>query len=260
MTNARDNFSRETIRTLCDRVGGLCSKPDCRAPTKAPHTDDDRAVTVGVACHIYGAAPGGPRYDPSQMPAQRSSIDNGIWLCPTCAVLIDKDEARFSPAVLREWREKAEQEARTRVGKPSAASVTVEPPVAELTLGYETKCISQEVHHYELVARLRNTGAKRLDNWYIEIEFPTPLLEPGINVGGRVSERSDASRSIIRTSSRLPPILSGDDFRAKIGYFINKDIYWNQHYLFKEIVVARGFIGGELVAEVKQPVAELNRF
>lgn len=91
---ARDDFPKETNRTLCDRVGALCSNPDCRAPTKAAHTDDDRAVSVGVACHINAAAPGGPRYDPAQTPEQRSSIDNGIWLCATCGTLIDKAEDR----------------------------------------------------------------------------------------------------------------------------------------------------------------------
>src|SRR5712664_4043798 len=103
MADARDNFTQLTSRTLCDRVGGLCSKPDCRAPTKAPHTDDDRAVSVGVACHIHAAAPGGPRHDASQSAEQRTSIENGIWLCSLCGTLIDKDEARFPAALLREW-------------------------------------------------------------------------------------------------------------------------------------------------------------
>jgi hypothetical protein len=238
----------------------LCSKPDCRAPTKAPHTDDDRAVSVGVACHIHAAAPGGPRYDTSQTPEQRSAIDNGIWLCPTCGALIDKGGARFPAALLHEWRKTAEQEARTRVGKPLGAATTLGRPLVELTLGYEKKSISQAIHHYELVARLRNAGTKQLDDWYMEIEFPTPLLEPGVIIGGMVRDRSNASRSLIRTSNPLPPIHSGDDFRARIGYRVNDDIYRNQRHLFDEIAKARAFITGELVAEAERPIDELQCF
>jgi hypothetical protein len=216
--------------------------------------------SVGVACHIRAAAPGGPRYDPSQTTEQRSSIDNGIWLCPTCGALVDKDEVRFPAALLREWRQAAEQEARLRVGKPSGAPAAVRRPLVELALDYEKKSISQEIHHYELVARLSNTGTKRLDDWYMEVEFPTPLLEPGVLIGGMVRERSTAGRSLIRTSNRLPPIHSGDDFKARIGYRVNDDIYRNQRHLFDEIAKARAFIAGELVAEVERPVDELQCF
>ncbi|MBX8610269.1 hypothetical protein K5D65_24065 [Pseudomonas cichorii] len=37
-------------------------------------------------------------------PEQRGSIDNGIWLCASCSVLIDRDEARFSTEHLHELK------------------------------------------------------------------------------------------------------------------------------------------------------------
>jgi len=37
-------------------------------------------------------------------PEQRGSIDNGIWLCASCSVLIDRDEARFSTQNLHELK------------------------------------------------------------------------------------------------------------------------------------------------------------
>jgi hypothetical protein len=81
----RDDFPAETIRKLGERVGLLCSNPDCRAPTKGPHTRAEKATNVGKASHIRAAAMGGPRYDGSQTEEQRSAIENGIWLCSNCA-------------------------------------------------------------------------------------------------------------------------------------------------------------------------------
>lgn len=84
-----------------------CSNPDCRAPTSGP--DGDGGVTnTGVAAHISAASPGGARYDPTLTPEGRSDISNGIWLCQTHAKLVDDDEASYSVAVLRDWKETAE--------------------------------------------------------------------------------------------------------------------------------------------------------
>ena len=40
--------------------------------------------------------------------AQRRAADNGIWLCQTCAKLIDNDELRYSVTKVREWKARAE--------------------------------------------------------------------------------------------------------------------------------------------------------
>ena len=34
--NKRDDYSQKTIDTLCERVGGKCSNPNCRRETKGP--------------------------------------------------------------------------------------------------------------------------------------------------------------------------------------------------------------------------------
>jgi len=71
---------------------------------------------VGVAAHICAAASGegSRRHNPKMTPEERSHIDNGIWLCATCSVLIDRDEVRFSVAALR--RMKRKHEASRRIG------------------------------------------------------------------------------------------------------------------------------------------------
>lgn len=112
----RDNFTKQTIRVLAGRVGWRCSNPACRKPTAGPHSDVSRAVTVGVGAHIAAAAARGPRFDPGMTAQQRRSSENGIWLCQSCARLIDVDEKRFGIDVLRGWRREAERAAEREVG------------------------------------------------------------------------------------------------------------------------------------------------
>ncbi len=110
----RDDFPKAVAETLAKRVGHHCSNPSCRKLTSGPHTEEAKAVNVGVAAHITAASSGGPRYDPFLTPEQRRSVDNGIWLCQTCGKLVDNDEARYPAMQLREWRQKAEESHSTK--------------------------------------------------------------------------------------------------------------------------------------------------
>lgn len=68
-------------------------------------------VSIGQAAHICGASPLGPRYDPSMTSVERSSINNGIWLCEIHAKIIDRDEGSYSVEKLKEWKIRAESKA-----------------------------------------------------------------------------------------------------------------------------------------------------
>lgn len=105
MTSSRDDFSRRTKSDLALRASYQCSL--CKASTVGPSDEASNAVTmIGVAAHIAAAAsgPGARRYDHSMTPEQRGSIDNGIWLCASCSVLIDRDEVRYSTQNLHELK------------------------------------------------------------------------------------------------------------------------------------------------------------
>lgn len=79
--------------------------PTCGALTAGPSDESHEAVTVvGVAAHIHAAAPKGRRYDTLMTPAERKNIRNGIWLCATHSVEIDRDEVRYSADVLRKMK------------------------------------------------------------------------------------------------------------------------------------------------------------
>lgn len=108
---ARDDFTALAVRSLRMRAALICSNPNCRKQTVAPSASDPESfVCLGKAAHICAAAPGGPRYDANMSPEQRSGITNAIYLCGTCADLIDKNGgADYPPSVLLEWKEQHEQ-------------------------------------------------------------------------------------------------------------------------------------------------------
>ncbi len=101
----RDEFTPQTRDILARRVNYICSNPSCRVLTSGPHSLPDKYVNVGVAAHICAAAPGGTRYDLSMTPELRSDIQNGIWLCQTCAHLIDTDENEYTVEILKKWKQ-----------------------------------------------------------------------------------------------------------------------------------------------------------
>jgi hypothetical protein len=97
--NKRDDFSQKTIDTLCERVGGKCSNPNCRRETKGPHSNPQKRVSIGEEAHITAAAEGGPRYDPDLTPEERSSIENGRLLMTYYIdnILYDKWDKTITP-------------------------------------------------------------------------------------------------------------------------------------------------------------------
>ena len=85
----RDDFSLATKELLAKRVAYRCSNPECRHVTSGPQVDPAKAVNIGVSAHITAASAGGPRFDPTITPDERQKPDNGIWLCQSCAKLVD---------------------------------------------------------------------------------------------------------------------------------------------------------------------------
>lgn len=116
----RDDFTEDVKRAIANRVAHHCSNPECQAETSGPQIDPTKALNVGVAAHITAASLGGPRYDPSLSSEERSHPDNGIWLCQTCAKLVDNDPLRYSAHLLREWKSKAEEAALSKIGKTAS--------------------------------------------------------------------------------------------------------------------------------------------
>ena len=111
MTGSRDDFPMAVKELLAKRVAVQCSRLGCGQVTSGPQVDPAKFVNVGVAAHITAASPEGPRYDPTLSQDERRSESNGIWLCQTCAKLVDNDPRRYPAEVLRKWKAFAERRA-----------------------------------------------------------------------------------------------------------------------------------------------------
>ena len=118
----RDNFTARTIRILAERAGHRCSL--CKAATIGPSAESSEATTnLGVAAHIASAARGASarRYDPAMSSAERSNIENGIWLCQTCHKMVDSDEVTFPVEKLYEIKRQHEAAVAAIIGRPAAS-------------------------------------------------------------------------------------------------------------------------------------------
>jgi serine/threonine protein kinase len=135
-------------------------------------------------------------------------------------------------------------------------------PDLEVSLTYTEKSVTEQLHQYELVASIRNDGRKRLDDWELEIELPTPLLEPGITVGIRVPERSDAVRTLFRAGShnQAKALRVGDRQEVRIAYRMDQTLYARKDELFPQVVSVRAFVNGELSADIRRTVEQMQAF
>jgi hypothetical protein len=140
---------------------------------------------------------------------------------------------------------------------PPARAPAPSPPV-ELSLRYEARQQDQHLHRYLLKIKLRNVGKKRLDDWYVEVEMPTAVLEGREAQGGFVRERSDSRTSLFRMSTQRP-LLVGDEYNADLRYHVDTELYYEQHAVIDSWrAKARACIDGELVAEAQ--LAKLQNF
>lgn len=126
MPRRKDDFPQRVLRILAKRVAFKCSNPDCTRPTTGPRSESEEIVNIGVGAHISAAAPGGPRFDNTLPPEQRRSPKNGIWLCQTCAKLIDNDSTHYTSRLLQGWKQQAEAAARTQLERPLAHETEAE--------------------------------------------------------------------------------------------------------------------------------------
>ena len=188
---SRDEFSERVKRTVAERAAYICANPACRRPTVGPHSDPDKSLKTGEACHIRAAAPGGPRYDPDQTQEERGNIGNAIWLCTECSTRIDKDDSSFPVAMLFEWKGNHETWIRNGGIVPSL------PQVSLLTIHGRTlpeapsqitanDCVDAREHSL----RIQNAADAAILMVDARVQVPEPIIQSfgrhrptGVNVG-----------------------------------------------------------------------------
>lgn len=251
----RDEFTKPTIDALARRVGFRCSNPGCVQVTAGPGQSPAKAVNIGVAAHICAAAPGGPRFDDSQSPEERSAIENGIWLCQNCAKLVDNDPHGFTPSQLRKWKQDAEFLAGEAIHGVSKRALP-----AELAVVRKNIKISQERHDYSLHVSIKNTGAITLVEYHVDLELPTVVIS---DLRGSVTSRSDALKTLFRTVKRGAEegLFPGDSaVLFELPYHVTTELFWRRASFFDLPVKVSAYSGGATIATLEMPFSELQIF
>jgi len=207
----REEFTEDVKRSAAARVGNRCSNPECRALTSGPQEDPTKALNVGVAAHITAASPPGPRYAARLTAEARRHPDNAIWLCQTCAKLVDNDPQRFTVEDLRSWKRQAEAVALTAVGKtfssPAGLAGTAGLPPLSLSLRIEPNvgyAAPQGRIEHAFRVSLRNVSQDEVVEYRVEIEFPAGLVAtPSSYAFHWVRERSGPEVDFFRFTQQV---------------------------------------------------------
>jgi hypothetical protein len=218
-------------------------------------------VNIGVGAHMTAAASGGPRYDPSLIPGQRQSPENGIWLCQNCAKLIDNDPSRYPVETLREWKAQAEGSALAEIeGRMEAQPTDLS---AEVELSYAKENIASKRHDYRLQVTLRNRGTEPLGAYHIDLEMPARVVHRAQDQSHCVRDRCTRDIAFFRVSSinRQEEIYPGD---AKpimsVDYYVDQEIYFDSHDIFDRPVRATLYRPGIRPFTVERRFGEFQIF
>lgn len=123
----RDEFDKKIIDTIAKRASYICSNPDCRSNTLGPsEKDPEKYIYTGKVSHIIAASENGPRNDHSFTSKQRSSIENGIFLCSNCADMIDKNMGSDFPVdLLKKWKDNHEIWVKENLNKSKNSTISI---------------------------------------------------------------------------------------------------------------------------------------
>lgn len=201
----RANFTKTTKDIIAKRVGYQCSNPSCRKLTCGPQMESEKFLMLGVAAHIIAASQNGPRSDHNVSFEARKGIENGIWLCQTCAKLIDNDPKEYDKKKLKRWKNDAEKFALNKIAEYSSA--IVHDPILleqlstfarvrfEYSLPSQSKIINEEFIQeatyiiYSMIgcAYLRASNFLKRDRFVFALSLQ---IEPGknkVNISGELT-------------------------------------------------------------------------
>jgi hypothetical protein len=133
----------------------------------------------------------------------------------------------------------------------------------QLSMRYQVERQTQELHEYVLEIRFENMTARRIDDWHIDVEMPTPLLKRPESHSGYVRDRSNDGFTLIRVTHESfgGALFPGDSRLMKISYQMNQRLFNYRSQLFEQLITARAYAEGKVAAEqVTKTVSELQRF
>lgn len=152
-----------------------------------------------------------------------------------------------------------------RLVLPTWQALTEPEETLEIDVGieYEKVNITQKRHDYRLVVLLTNHGKEPIDDYHVDLEFPTGLIEKPKEEYHYEGTRSNDKISFFR-ATRLQigrSIFPGDTLRIlTIPYYIDDDIYFDKNYLLKENVKAVFYSKGKEPTSLVKSISQLQIF
>jgi hypothetical protein len=139
----------------------------------------------------------------------------------------------------------------------------VPPKDVDLELGFQTISRgSGAVHQYRLRVRVTNTGSERLDDYWIELQFPKTVLNSGTIFWGKVGAKETDTHTFVReTRADLGHDLYPGDFidAMAIDYHMDHQMFQNGAVLQLPVIARVGAPGME-PKQVERPFRELQEF
>jgi len=132
----------------------------------------------------------------------------------------------------------------------------------DLTVGFTKERIESAIHHYRFAARVKNVSRQRIDDWEIDVRFPSSLMERNIHVVAKVDSESNADFTLIRVVGRAinKPLRPGEEYTFGFGYFVDHDLYFRRAKGLDEPVKTRVLIDGRIDAEIEEPASKYQTF
>ena len=129
-----------------------------------------------------------------------------------------------------------------------------------LSMDYRTETSTGLLHEYILDVVLKSAGTKRIDDWHLDIEVPTPLLRKVVALS-LIRDRSNDKVSFFRiTHESIGAIYPGDSKRTQVSYQMDSALFGRQAELFGQLMTAKAYVAGQLAAAIQRPVREMQRY
>jgi hypothetical protein len=134
---------------------------------------------------------------------------------------------------------------------------------ADIGIEYEKVNITGERHDYSLIVLLTNRGKEPIDEYHVDLEFPTSLIEKPKDEYHYVGTRSTEKLSFFRATREQigRSIFPGDTLRVlTIPYYIDNNIFFDRNYLLKENVKAVVYSKGKEPVSLVKSISQLQIF
>lgn len=129
-----------------------------------------------------------------------------------------------------------------------------------LGLGFKRIGGNADVHNYCLSVTLVNIARRRLEDWELEVRFPSRVFDGP--TATRVAERSDKEQTLLRiVGKEIGKSLRPDDTHLlEVDYHMNYEIYDTRREIFDFSVYVRAMIDGVIDVQIDKPFEDLQNF